>query len=80
VYGDGEFIRRLGRGDSFGEIALVEEVPRTTSVIAHTELSLYAISRQQFVPAVTGYTDSARQAEVVVAGHLAAFAPRAVTV
>jgi MFS family permease len=80
VFGDGSYIRTLGRGDSFGEIALLRDVPRTAEVRAKTALSLYALDRDVFVPAVTGYSPAAARADAVVASMLDTFHPRGVGV
>jgi hypothetical protein len=69
VAGDGP-ARRLGPGGSFGEIALLRDVPRTATVTAVGEISLVAIERSRFLAAVTGNRSSAATAERVVAGHL----------
>jgi CRP-like cAMP-binding protein len=45
---DGNEIRRMGAGDFFGEIALVEDTPRTATVIAVTALRFFVLSRQSF--------------------------------
>ena len=45
-------------GESFGEIALVRDVPRTATVIARSQTSLLALGRDQFISAVTGYPRS----------------------
>jgi MFS family permease len=62
----GDFVRSLGPGDSFGEIALLRDIPRTATVIATTDLVLRAIDRGDFLPAVTGHGDAVEQAELVV--------------
>lgn len=76
VYGDGRMIRRLGPGQSFGEIALLRDVPRTATVTATTELRVQGLSRARFVPAVTGYSTSASAADETVGALLSSFKPR----
>jgi CRP/FNR family cyclic AMP-dependent transcriptional regulator len=44
----GEEIRRLGSGDFFGEIALLEDRPRTATVVARTPLRFFVLTRQSF--------------------------------
>ena len=67
---DGRHVRDLQPGDSFGEIALMRSVPRTATVVARTDASLVALSREDFLDAVTGHTDSATAAESVVRSRL----------
>ena len=68
VSAQGRFIRELGPGDSFGEIALLRDVPRTATVCAadDTELVLQGLERDDFLPAVTGQGDAAEVADAVV--------------
>jgi MFS family permease len=76
VIGDGAHIRTLGPGDSFGEIALLRETVRTTTVRARTDLDLSTLECDIFVPAVSGYRPSAAEADEVVSSELATFRPR----
>ena len=76
VIGDGRRIRTIGPGDGFGEIALLHETPRTTTVRARTALRLYALERRHFLSAVIGYQSSAREAETLVDERLGTFDPR----
>jgi CRP-like cAMP-binding protein len=45
---DGNEIRRMGPGDFFGEIALIEDMPRTATVTAATPLRFFVLTRQSF--------------------------------
>lgn len=73
VFGDGERICTLGSRDSFGEIALLRDVPRTSEVRARTELDLYAVDRETLVPAVNAYRAAAAQADTTIARMLERF-------
>jgi hypothetical protein len=75
VVGDGRVITRLGPGDGFGEIALLRRVPRTAMVRATTDLQLYALTSDRFLPVVTGFPPSAREAGTVVEEMLDRFSP-----
>jgi hypothetical protein len=61
-----EEVNRLGRGSFFGETALLRDVPRTATVMAVTDLVLYALDRQIFLGAVTRSAQSAVEAERVI--------------
>ncbi len=61
-----EFVRTLTAGDSFGEIALLREIPRTATITATDDVVLRAIERDQFLAAVTGHGGANDEAEQVV--------------
>jgi MFS family permease len=72
VVQDGRFLRRCGRGDGVGEIALLRTVPRTATVTAHTAATVYALSREPFLTAVCGHAATQRQADRIADARLAA--------
>ena len=48
-------IRRLGPGDSFGEISLLEATPRTATVLTERSSTLLTLDSDSFVAAITGH-------------------------
>jgi hypothetical protein len=66
----GQHVSELRRGDCFGEIALLRDVPRTATVTARTAVRLDALDKVAFVSAVTGHDPSARAADELVHGRL----------
>lgn len=63
---DGEHVGTVGPGDTFGEIALVRDIPRTATVAATATLQLLAIPRDGFLEAVTGHPRSRSAADATI--------------
>jgi hypothetical protein len=67
---DGEPLREMQPGDSFGEIALLRDVPRTASVVAVGPVEAFTLDRDAFCAAVSGDLRSRSAAEAVVVKRL----------
>jgi len=61
----------LGGGDSFGEIALLHDIPRTATVRAIEPMTLLAIDRAPFLEALTGQPRSHALADQLATRRLA---------
>jgi len=72
VQQDGRFLRRCGRGEGFGEIALLHSIPRTATVIAHSAATVYQLNREPFLTAVLGHAPTHREAHRIASARLAA--------
>jgi MFS family permease len=68
---DGQLLRRCGRGEGVGEIALLRAIPRTATVIARTAATVYELSREPFLAAVLGHAPTLRQADRIADARLA---------
>jgi MFS family permease len=68
---DGHFLRRCGRGEGVGEIALLRDIPRTATVTAHSAATVYELHRDLFLTAVLGHAPTQRQADRIAGARLA---------
>ena len=68
---DGHRLGRFGRGEGVGEIALLHDVPRTATVLAHTPATVYRLDRDDFLAAVLGHAPTRRQADRIAGTRLA---------
>lgn len=55
----GRTVATLGPGEFFGEMALVDDAPRSASVVADTELTTLVISKWEFRPLVKSHPEMA---------------------
>lgn len=68
---DGGFLRRCTRGEGVGEIALLRDTPRTATVTAITDATVYRLERDPFLVAVSGSPATRRRAGSIAAARLA---------
>jgi MFS family permease len=66
----GHEVKRLGRGEGFGEIALIQDVPRTATVTVTEDAELFALDKAPFILALTGHAPAARAADALVSKRL----------
>ena len=69
---DGQQLREMGAGDSFGEIALLRRIPRTATVTALSRVQARILAREELLAAVIGNPQSVENAEEVVSTRLQA--------
>ncbi len=67
---DGQLVQTVSRGDGFGEIALIRDVPRQATVTAVSRCSLYTLHKDLFVQAVTGHMTAMSTVRTIITGHL----------
>ena len=58
---DGRQLGTMGQGDFFGEIALIEDIPRTATVTATSHLRFFVLTRQAFWSIVDRMPDVERK-------------------
>jgi MFS family permease len=74
VSAGGAHVNTLGPGAPLGEIALLRDVPRTATCTALTPVKLFALTREDFLSAVTSHAASQEAAEATVTTRLAGLA------
>jgi MFS family permease len=66
-----QFVRTMGHGQGFGEIALLGDTTRTMTVRAVDDVELYGISRSDFLTAITSVRDARTEAEATKSAYVA---------
>jgi MFS family permease len=59
----------LGPGMSCGEVALLDDIPRTATVTCDSDVDVLAVGRDDFLEAVTGHPHSMERARDVTLGY-----------
>ncbi len=67
----GRVVNTIGPGEGFGEIALINDIPRTATVRALDDLDLFVLDREPFLEAVTGQSRSRAAARAMIDERLA---------
>jgi CRP/FNR family cyclic AMP-dependent transcriptional regulator len=70
VEGRSAILNLIGKGEIFGEIALLDGGPRTTDAIAHTSCELVVIDRRDFLPFLRGQPELAMKFIELLCGRL----------
>lgn len=66
----GVVVNTISRGEGFGEIALIRDVPRSATVSVTSDARLYALRKDLFVATVTGHAGTARVTGRIIAERL----------
>lgn len=66
-------LTRLGRGSAFGEIALLEDIPRTATVTALAPSRLFALDKEDFLDAVSSHPRTLETVHGIAASHRSAW-------
>jgi MFS family permease len=70
VSANGRALDVLETGELFGEMALLRGQPRSATVTALEDVTLYGLGKEEFLAAVTGHPSSNREIEDVITARL----------
>ena len=66
----GELVQTVTRGQGFGEIALIRDIPRQATVTAESDALLYSLDKELFVVTLTRHAGASTAARRIIEGHL----------
>jgi MFS family permease len=66
----GETVARLTRGEGFGEIALIRDMPRMATVLTTRETKICCLQKEPFILALTGHLPTSNAAGDIVVRRL----------
>lgn len=67
----GHHVATLGRGEGFGEIALLHATPRTATCVASADSVLFSLERGDFLEVLTGHPRARAEAEALATARSA---------
>jgi MFS family permease len=65
----GRLVQTLTRGDGFGELALLRDVPRQATVTADSDAMLYRLDKHSFLEMISSSATASSMAEAVIVGY-----------
>jgi hypothetical protein len=65
----GQLVQTLNRGDGFGEMALLRNVPRQATVTADSDSMLYRLDKRSFLEMISSFPTASAFAEAVIFGY-----------
>ena len=68
---DGVRVNTLGRGEGFGEIALLHGLPRNATVATLTAAKLYVLEKEPFLEVLTGHPTARTKAHAIAVERMA---------
>ena len=66
----GELVQTVTRGQGFGEIALIRDIPRQATVTAESDALLYSLDKELFVVTLTRHAGASTAARRIIEDHL----------
>ena len=66
----GELVQTVTRGQGFGEIALIRDIPRQATVTAESDALLYSLDKELFVVTLTRHAGASTAARRIIENHL----------